>query len=150
MPENEIMELDGTAGEASSSGGKKCSNSKCLKAITRSGPGNYKYCSTQCKNICAVLRNRDRSNSISSQKRQRTESVEYSQMSTEDFINIIKVLEAENIELIKITNCKQRGIKYLSRSVKVLLTGLLKRKKGETECLSRNRKKQHTPGLLNQ
>jgi hypothetical protein len=46
MPENDIMELDGTAGEASSSGGKKGSNSKCLKAITKSGPGNYKYCST--------------------------------------------------------------------------------------------------------
>ena len=67
MPENEIMDLEVNAGEASNSGGKKCSNSKCLKAIKQSGPDNYKYCSTQCKNICAVLRNRDRSNSISSQ-----------------------------------------------------------------------------------
>jgi hypothetical protein len=131
MPENEIMELDGTAGEASSSGGKKCSNSKCLKAITRSGPGNYKYYSTQCKNICAVLRNRDRSNSISSQKRQRTESVEYSQMSTEDFINIIKVLEAENIELTDKNNQLQaERDKILIQIGKGTLDWIIKKKEG--------------------
>ncbi|EFX78029.1 hypothetical protein DAPPUDRAFT_105621 [Daphnia pulex] len=42
------------------------------------------------QDICAVLRNRDRSNCISSQKSQRTESIEYSHMTPDDFINIIK------------------------------------------------------------
>ncbi|KZS02201.1 Uncharacterized protein APZ42_000849, partial [Daphnia magna] len=72
----------------------------CQKKLTQLGQGNYKYCSKHCKNICSLLRSRDRSNSNISQKRQRTESEkDFRKMAPEDFISIIQELEAENVEL---------------------------------------------------
>jgi hypothetical protein len=99
MPDDEGIDLEGTAGEING-GGKKCMHRNCQKKLTQLGPGNYKYCSIQCKNICSLLRSRDRSNSSTSQKRQRTESErDFSKMAPEDFISIIQELEAENVDL---------------------------------------------------
>jgi hypothetical protein len=99
MPDDEGMDLEGTAGEVNG-GGKKCMHRNCQKKLTQLGQGNYKYCSKQCKNICSLLRSRDRSNSSTSQKRQRTESErDFSKMAPDDFISIIQELEAENVDL---------------------------------------------------